>query len=755
MIFRLKVLLPLCAFVGALVFGLSQWSPSLAKALLENRIDGLSIAELQLDNQNEQLSFSLQAQYEDDKGPLASIGQGQLHLDKSPLGFGELVLSANLEQLVIKKRFFTQLSEQAGAQGEDDGQGQKGDVDGTEAKEGFSIAALDHREVLDRIAGTRELKSEQAIKDGKASIKSMEQKWTKRVKDLKQHSQTLEQKKELWQKNWQQQIKADELKKEFDDLKAELTAMKGQKFEPRNIEALYQQIQQLQRYPEKVKALKNKFSKLKDNAKNELNVLKTIGRDLEALKLKDGELKRDLAAIKSIKENVLRSGEADLDLLKKELDPKAFDSAKIVRLLLGREWELKLVEYLGYLDKVMDVLPKTQGEATGEDNTEQDSGATAPEQLGEHWVTFPMENKGPDWHLPMLRYGGRALGAYHGEDVPFEGQLLNLSSDEALLGAAPQLKLQGTLPQQGGFFQLEAMVSQVHESRDQQWLKFKLKGRELAGSSMGSSDLRIHFEQGSMNAEIKVDLSTGPNWFLEGKISMADIDFVVDEGVKAHMKAPLKSCAEQLLSKPLAFSYRFPGPLRFDSSLGNVAGAAFRSALSGVAKGEQQKLQQRWTQDLQQKISRDMGDGPLKQLLAKGLPQLSQGLTAKAQSTLGLQRQGQSELGSIDAQSQSTEQLLAQALGLKGGREGLKRQFKDRLKQEAEKRAQALIQEKLSGKKGNPKDSLKFHKDDLKGLFKDLSSSKAKPKDSAEKNKPSPEKKAKEQLKEVLKGFPF
>ena len=62
---------------------------------------------------------------------------------------------------------------------------------------------------------------------------------------------------------------------------------------------------------------------------------------------------------------------------------------------------------------------------------------------------------------------------------------------------------------------------------------------------------------------------------------------------------------------------------------------------------------------------------------------------------------------------------------------------------------------KLSGKKGNPKDSLKFHKDDLKGLFKDLSSSKAKPKDSAEKNKPSAEKKAKEQLKEVLKGFPF
>lgn len=757
MIFRLKVLIPLCALVGVLIYGLALWSPSLAKVLLESNIDGLSIDELQLDNQSEELRFSLRGQYGDDEGELASLGQGQLHLDKSPLGFGEFVLSANLEQLVIKKRLFTHLGEQVSSQVEEGGADQAKSGD-DEPKEGFSIAALDHREVLDRIAGTRELKSERAIKDGKSSIKAMEQKWTQRVKDFKQHRRTLEQKKELWQKNWQQQIKADELKKEFDDLKAELETMKGQKFDPSNIEALSQQIQQLQQYPERIKGLKNKFSKLKDNAKNELGVLKTIGRDLQALKFKDGELKRDLAAIKDIKDNVLRSGEADLDLLKKELDPKAFDSAKIVRLLLGREWELKLVEYLGVLEKVMDVLPKIQGEASDEQEAQSSSDETTPDggsKLGENWVSFPRENEGPKWHLPLLRYGGQALGAYDGENVPFEGQLLNLSSDETLLGSAPQLKLQGTLPKQGGFFQVEAMVSTVKKDPDHQWLKFKLNGRDLAGSSMGSSDLRIHFEQGSMNAEIKVDLSSGPNWLVEGKVSMADIDFVVDENVKAHMKAPLKSCAEQLLSKPLAFTYRFPGPLRFDSSLGDVAGTAFRSALSGVAKVEQQKLQQRWTQDLQRKLSRDMGDGPLKQMLSAGLPQLVKGLTAKAQSTLGLERQGQSDLGAIEAQNQSTEQLLAEALGLKGGREGLKRQFKDRLKQEAQKRAQALIQEKLSGKKGDPKDSLKFHKDDLKGLFKDLSGSKNKPADSTDKSNATPEKKAKEQLKEVLKGFPF
>jgi hypothetical protein len=274
----------------------------------------------------------------------------------------------------------------------------------------------------------------------------------------------------------------------------------------------------------------------------------------------------------------------------------------------------------------------------------------------------------------------------------------------------------------------------------------------MKGSKMGSPDMRVHFNQGSMAMDVQIDLSSAPNWIVNGELRMANVQLTVDEGVKGHLKAPLKSAAEKLMASPIGFSYRFPGPIRFDSKLGNVVGDAFRSALSSAAQVEQKKLEERWMASLQKRLGSELDDSVVSNLLGDQFPKWSQSLSGGVQSLLGFQKEGEGDLNALNQRGQGIEQLLADALGLKGGREGLQSQLKDRLKQEATRRAQSLIQEKLSGKKSGSSEKIDLKKEGLNLLFGGKKSSDSKTSGSKDKKE---ETERKDPLKEVLKGFPF
>jgi hypothetical protein len=694
MIFRLKVLLPLLLIAGGLYYSFTQVGAPVVEFMLEKQIDGLNVDDLSFDVVGGNVSLETKASYGDERGSLLSVGQSQLKLAYEPLGFGEVVAAGHLENVMVHSRVFdaeTYRSEEATADG-----ASEETVSGAEAKKdagsggGFSIEDIDHREVLERFTGTRELATEKKIKEAKLTVEALQEKWKKRYEGLKSQADDLKQKGDLWKNDWEKEFKVDDLKQKIESIKSQVEAFKGEKFDVKDLDRLATNIQNIQKLNEDIKGIKAQAQGVLDRGKSELNELKQIRTSLEGLKHSDDELKADIHKLKQLKDEIVASGKSDVEMLKKELDPREFDAAKLTRLLLGREWELKLKIYLDALNGFVEKLPKVQAE--GEDDSET---SVALLERDRSEVVFERATPRPKWTVESLSYKGFAAKAVDGQDVPFHGVLRSLSSDEKVLGLAPSLELEGQLKGRGGQVHIFAQYSALHDSVDQRFLKFDLSGRSMKDSTMGAPSMRLKFLDGSMAVRATVDLASAPHWVVEGDIRLSDLNFVVADSVKQHMRGPLKEAATKLFAQSLPFSYRYPGPIRFEGNVKNVLGDVFKSALSTLATQEQQKLGEKLQQRFQEKMGERLAGLGIENILGDQIPALTGAVGNSLQHVLKINGEAEQDLSSADQLKGTLEQLLADSLGLKGGREQLTQQLKQRLEDEAKRRLQEMAEREL------------------------------------------------------------
>ena len=761
MIFRLKIFIPLVLIVAGCYFATQQVSAPLASFFLEKNIPGLRIDKLNLSSSPDHWSLESKAFYHDDEGTLVSVGNAKIDLQPKPLGFGEIVARGELENVMISPRVFHRKTYTT--KGENGTEGSStGESPSEDAKDSsFSIKDLDHRDVLERFTGTRELATETKIREGKATVDQLKDKWTKRYQELEDQAKDLRQKKDTWKNNWQQTFQVDDLKTRVENLKQQFESLKSQKFDLKNIEQLTSNIQQVQSLTQEVKDLKTQVEQIKAKGEQEIASLKNIRTSLEGLKNSDEELKQDLGKLKQLNDDILVSGKSDIELLKKELDPREFDAAKLTRLLLGREWELQLKTYLDALETIMAKIPDQK------EDTNTTTTAEVTTKRSREFVNFQREEPRPQWNIEELSYTGIANNIFDGQDVPFKGVLSHLSSDEATLKKTPSLSLKGELPSRGGQFELDGLYSQIHDAPEYRRLKFKLRGRSMKGGTMGAPSMRLQFQEGQMALDIEIDLASAPHWVVKGQIHLTQLQFSAANSVKEHMRAPLQEAATRLFSQPIGFNYRYPGPIRFEGDLKDVVGSVFKGALSSLASQEQAKLTEKLQQRFQEKMGQQLAGTGLESVLSDQFPALTNLIGQDLQSLLSISDQSSGQLNSVGGYQQILENMLADSLGLKGGRDQLQDQLKQRaadeikqrlaneLRERAEKELKSKLEQEMLVKaqealKIKTEQELKQKAEEALRLRLEQEKRKAE-----EDVKRKLEEEAKKKLKDTFKGFSF
>ena len=736
MIFRLKFFIPIVLLIAGAYFAMNSISAALIKKYLEDSLPNLQIETLRVDRNDKAFGLVSRAKYSDNIGPICSVGRAELSLDSAPIGFGETIVKGNLEDVNVSARIFKWSASKDEASEESTSK---------EGFGGFSLSGLDHREVLERFTGQRQLETEIKIKEGEELVKKLSEKWTQRYKDMSTQAQDLKARGESWQKDWKEKIPLAATQEQIQQFRTELDGLKGKKFDVSNVAELANNIQKVQEYSKKVGELKEQIKSVKAQSQKELDQLKGLRQEFEQVKNYDDEMAQDYKALNTIRGEILVSGKKDIEMLKKELDPREFDADKLTRLLLGREWELKLKFYLDALDLLIKKFgPKEDAEA-----------ATPPPKKeprvpwGEvSWVTYLREQPRPRWNIEKLRYAGTADQAVDGMNVIFEGFVENLSSDERVLKKTPSFTLQGKLPDQGGRLSIVGHYSSVINNTENRQLQFNLQGRALKGSSMGAPKMRVLFDEGNMAVSSHIDLASAPNWVVKGQIHLQDVILHSADTVQEAMKAPLKEAASRLFSSPIGFIYTYPGPMRFAGNLSEQVGSVFKGALTSLASQEQdvlgQKLQEKFDALVAEKLSGSSFEGLLKNQGPIVKESVGQGLKVLA----NLEQQKTGDLAKADQQQGLVEQLLSDALGLQGGQGQLKEQLQQKIKNEAQQRVEQEAKKQLEGqllkrlggasetpaktdkaaeekapaaqpeKKEAPKDSINKNVDDLKKTFK-------------------------------------
>jgi len=733
-IFRLKVFIPL------VLLGVSAWflrnhiSTPLIEQKIEGLLPGLEIGDLEVDLQSESISIDGMAIYSDDEGPLASIAKLNFHLERSPLGFGEVVASGNIEDLRLSQRLF-EMEEDHDERVS--GNGTSSVVE--EEESDFSFDSLDHREILERFTGERKLETEKRIEEGEELIKSIEEKWLPRQKALKQEIQAFKNNRKAWAKSWSSSLNIEPLLKEAKGLGLEAKKLKELKFSGKNVAELASNLQKIQSFQSQVTDLQGKFIKARSSAKNELSKLGPLGQALKNPPSIGKEVEADLKKILELRESLSSSAKNDVELLKKELDPRSFNSSKTVRLIMGREWETTFKSALDILDNTLGpFLPKLSeggGEKMGEGSLarQEDSDVVGiPKQ-----VIFERRSLRPAWTLGTLRYAGYATQAFENADIRFEGMLHDLSSDEGILGRAPRMSLVAYLPGRGGRVNIDLLYSLTSNTADQRRLNVHLEGRPLEGTRMGSSSSRLHFKSGHWGLDGVVDLSSAPHWVVRGEIFWKEPIFDLGPEVNEKVRVPLRAAATRLLAKPIAFQYQYPDELKFEGDFDRWLGPIFNEALVAMAGQEQAALASKIEARLGPKLNGLFKGGEVQNLLQGGMPLLLKGVQGEKQAFIQLQNLAGTHLKKLGDEEGVLGELVSQLIGLKGEGEGAKGRLEDTLKKEAQRRLRELatrqLKEKLLGgdleKNGSPtskkaeevaKDPKEIIKDELKKEFKEV-----------------------------------
>lgn len=741
MIFRLKVSIPVILLAFAVWSLRHQISSPIIQSKLEDRLPGLNIRDLELNPEAGLLGLKASAAYSDDLGTLASLAKLELKIEKEPLGFGDLVATGNIEDLRLSRRLF--FEEKLHPKVEAAVGGNSTVVERDDSS--FSLDSLDHREVLERFTGQRSLETEKKIEEARKLIKKMESRWLPRQQELKQQIESFRRDRSTWTKNWERSLNIDPLLNRAKELKREARDLKNMKFSGVDLVQIATNLQKIQNFQLKVTELQSLFRKTRSSAKEQLSMLSPLGKALSNPQKLSRELKRDLEQLKNLKTSLEDSTKSDIALLKKELDPRSFNSSKTVRLIMGRGWELKFKSALDLLDSSLGPLLSSikPDEDASDEVASHSSSKTAPSGIPQE-VIFPRHFERPRWTISSLRYAGYAKEAFENADLRFEGVLRNLSSNEKLSGSAPECSAMIYLPGKGGSLHLDMIYSLSHNTPDQRLMKVKLKGRPLAGTEMGATNSKLIFQAGTWGLNGTIDLSSAPHWKFRGEILWHQAEFVLGPGVKKHLRAPLQGAAKRLLTKPVAFNYQYPNTLRFEGDFEDWIGPIFSDAIASLASYEQGLLAEKIQARLSPKLGDIFKDGELQGLLNTGMPLLLKGAMGEKRAFEELLLVAQSQLSGLLSEEELMGERLSEVLGLKKAGKKAQGSLEDRLKEEAKRKLQDLaakkLKEQLFGKLG----------DDNEGNQETKSE-----KDSDEDPKEILKEELKNELKDALRNFPF
>lgn len=680
------------------------------KTSFEAAVPGLNFEDFDVKWGTSEVGLQAKGQLNDaeTEDKLFAWDEAEMKIDPYPLGFKKLdVKEANLGGVYLSSKLFTKLGEAAIEQA--GGNTASGNQDG--GLPDFNFNDLDHKDILERFTGSRELLSEQKLKKLEEDAKNIRDKWSGIDKTTKKQAEEIQNKIDDFKSKYAKGGLKTDYKAEIDSIKAKAESLKGKKFDASNLAEIPKLIEDARALKLQAEGLKAKIKKTKDDLKSDIDFVKNTKNEVKGLTTKFKDAKKDLEIIKQDVKEVREAGKEDFAMLKKELDPRNYDAAKITRLLFGKEWEEKFLYYQSLWFKVREYLPEDSeeemaAEAAGEKEKEEQKSIIDAEKP----IEFKRDPEFPDWLVRTFRIAGRTPQEDSGEEIDFQGKILDMTSHENVHGKPVSWDIDAM----GGKVKLLGVYSRIHNIVDKRNLLVNYKGQSMVGKKWGSKQTRVIFEQGELSTDVKFDLTGGDEIVGRGKLNIKNAVFKIGQEVKPVLRDPLRQAVDRLLSEPLPYEvtlrYKKMPKIKFGGSFNDVFKDALKSALNNLAQEKTAALSKDFQAKLEQKIAGKASSGEMQKVLS-AFTNNAGGLSNKLTSSLlGIEQTNSSNQAKLGSGENALNGVVGQLLGLENSSQSVQTQIKNEIKKRAEDEAKKRLEEEL--RKRLLKDQAKKAKED-------------------------------------------
>lgn len=745
MIFRLKLFIPIVIIVSVISYGTYAYRNEAVKYLLESSVDGLTVKDLNIAIGDEVgADFKLNYKSSDQK-ELLSVGSSDFKMLTRPLGFGKVSISKiNLKDLRLSKSLFEVKGEELK---EAINQNIKDAVSNEEANESgigipkVDLKGMDHREILSRVIGQDKLKFEKKLKELDETSKSLILKWKGLAKDSENKLQSLKQRSNQIEQYWKIDKKS-QVKSDVTNLKNQFNQLKSQKFDLNNLNQIATTYQQFDQLKGQSKTILEKIKGIKGEFQQELKVFKDLKQDAVQIKNLKNQLNQDKKLLEQLARETKVAAKEDLELLKKEINPKNFGATKITRLLFGKEWEASLIKYISIWNQVKEYLPKLDF---------FDQATSVPTEVAAQSekiepVSFKRNPNYPRWSIHEIAYEGNADKVYLDESVGFKGKFQNMSSSETIFGKAFRWDVEGNFKEKKGSFNLSGTYSKVKATQDDRYLNFHLNGRSMVGKTWGPSKMRVQFLEGNLSAEMKIDLSQAPNWSGKGSFVIEGAKTQVGEEVDQVARSALKNAIEKLLMRKIPFQFTYDAAerkprIKFGGDLDDIFKDALKGTLKNLVEEKHVLLSQEFQKRVHDKVESKLKNTALKDVFGH----VSSGLFSHVDQYVG-SLSGLEQKGSMNQQTWAHEEnevsmIIGSLNGEKQARQALEQRLKNELKNKLEREAKKRLEAEAKKRLAEAAAKKAVSKKNVSGSIK-------------EELKAKKEKELKK-LKDKLRGFPF
>lgn len=695
MIFRLSFLIPVLIIAGSIYFLTTFFSEGVVKSVLESSIPGLKISESNL-SVEENFDFSMQAEVfsETDNEKIASFENARIIAQKRPLGFKKLYVDEiSAKGIYIHPRVWKEVQKETQEAAKDvilkDGEDGKKEI----AVPKINFKDMGAREILERISGSRELKTEAELSDLDALAKRLEKKWVNKKNALSNDLDLIKTQSNAIPEKWKKNNELNEIKADLKSNVNTFNQIKNQKFSINNIQEIAKSANSAKNLKSNFNSLKSKLDDVNSKMKTDINFFKENAKKVKELKTIDNELREDLKNLKLQSDAVLEAADTDRRMIKKELDIKSFDAQKITRLLFGKEWEEKLIYYLGMWDKVRGYLPKL--------NVLEEADARS-EEAKKFKRIDPIEfERNPEYanlYIKKLAYEGKLKFNQNDPEVNVEGTFYHITDDESVERNPLKAEVEAKLADNQGVATIKAVYSQLIHTVDFRNLKFHLKGSPMKGKSWGNGGTQVLFNNGLLNLKLVLDLSSETIIKGKGEIVVDNAQVEPGVGVKEIIRSSLKQAVEKMLTKAVPFEVSYnPETKDIDFKVSSELDDLFKDILKGtmntLVDENKHKVITEFNQSLQAKLQSKVKNPSLQNAISG----ISNGLIPSLNSTEGTLAKNENSylaiLKNIETDNALVNKLMKELDFLNGDRKNLEKRLIQQQKDKAKREAEAKLRE--------------------------------------------------------------
>lgn len=722
MIFRLKFIIPLILIIACVVASFYFIKDAHLKSAIESQVQGLTLKEIDVSVSSEKVGIVSKGIIKDEEtnDTLISWDEAEFNINPYPLGFKKFDSPlTSIKGVSVSSKLFKMAAKSVGDQVEISDKGEEGAEEGGLPK--INIKSLDHEEILERVTGSKQLATERKLEELNKTYKEVEEKWKDIDQSVKKESTEIKSRIDTFKSSYSKGGVKTDFSDEINKLKERYQNVSKQEFNLKNVDQMVQSLNDIKNLKQDSKSLLEKVKASKNKIKEDIASVKKLKEDVKAFKTKYTDPKSDLDRLVNGVKEVRQASKDDVAMLKKELDPKNFDAAKITRLLLGKEWEEKFLYYSEIWYNIKEYLPST---GTGDEKTMEEKKEIEKLQKSSQPVAYVRNPDFAEWTLHKFVAAGQAEQMTDGEDVDFVAEVQNVTSNEKILGKPIEWDVNGKFKGGNGQFNITGNYSVIEKSSDKRWLNFKLTGRSMAGKHWGGKNTRVNFEKGILTTTVKFDLSQGEEVPGRGELKINDYQISIGEQVKGVIRQPLETAVLRVLEKPVPFQVvlrrkKMP-KIKFGGDLDAIFKDALKGSLKSLAAEQSQLLTQKFNSQLESKIAEKTNNGHLQKLL----PTLTGTLTGESSQLtsdlLGMENQNQDKSQKLNRSENLLGNLLGDLSGLQNSRESLQNELKNRLKDEAKKRLEEEARKRLLGEgEGDSKEELKNKSDKELSKLKD------------------------------------